>query len=172
MKCQICKKNSAHIIFTKIVNNEKITVNICNECAKLQGITLKISTSATPQTELSLESEPRESIIDKDRHEKDLSCEMCGLTFADFKEKGFFGCDHCHITFGTYFIGLLQQIHGSTAHKGKTPLSISSEIELKNHLRRLRKRLKKCIESEEFERAAELRDKITHLEEKASKNEI
>lgn len=172
MKCQICKENNANIIFTKIVNNEKITLNICNECAKIRGLTVKISSAGIPQSEQLFESKPPDFDKEEETYPANISCGQCGLTYAEFKKNSFFGCDRCHSAFGKHFVDLLKQIHGSTVHKGKTPLSISNDMELKNHLRALRMRLQRCIKSEEFERAAELRDKIANLEEKVSKNEI
>jgi protein arginine kinase activator len=166
MKCQICKENNANIIFTKIVNNEKITLNICNECAKIKGLTLKISSPGKHQTEQSSEAKLPEFAKEEEVYPADIACEGCGLTYSDFKKSGFFGCDKCYKAFGKHFVDLLKQIHGSTVHKGKSPLNISSDAELKNRLNSLRKRLQHCIESEEFERAAELRDKIANLEEK------
>ena len=58
MKCQICKENNANIIFTKIVNNEKITLNICADCAKEKGLTIKISSAGNPQSETLFEPKP------------------------------------------------------------------------------------------------------------------
>ncbi len=172
MKCQICKENSANIIFTKIVNNEKVTLNICAECAKEKGLTIKISSTGDPQPETLLESDPLDFGKQNESYTPDITCKVCGLTLAEFKKSGFFGCDQCHEAFGKYVEDLLKQIHGSTVHEGKTPLNISNDMELKKHLRALRMRLQRCIESEEYERAAELRDKIATLEDKVSRNEI
>ncbi|MFA6470611.1 MAG: UvrB/UvrC motif-containing protein [Candidatus Latescibacterota bacterium] len=171
MKCQICKSKNANIIFTKIVNNEKITLNICADCAREKGLTINLTSEEDQQSELLFESD---SII-FGMHDKtdfpEITCRQCGLTFAEFKKSGFFGCDQCIESFGPHMEDILKQIHGSSVHEGKTPLKISDDRELIKHLRSLRSRLKRCIESEEYERAAEIRDKIASLEDKI-KSEI
>jgi protein arginine kinase activator len=169
MKCQICNENNANIIFTKIVNNEKVSLNICTECAKKKGLTVKISTSQNLDTEH--ESPSLDFFGKEDMYEKYGACESCGLTYAEFRKTGLFGCDRCHESFGMEIVTLLKKIHGSTVHDGKTPLNISGEFEMKKHLRTLRSRLQRCIESEEYELAADLRDKIAVLEEKVTKDE-
>ena len=49
MKCQICNKNNANIVFTQIVNNEKIVLQICSECAKNRGISIEFEKPSLPQ---------------------------------------------------------------------------------------------------------------------------
>jgi protein arginine kinase activator len=100
----------------------------------------------------------------------DLVCEGCGLSFEEFKKTGFLGCDHCYDAFNKYIVNILKQIHGSAVHQGKVPLNIAGNVELKKHVRVLRQRLRRCIEAEDYERAAELRDKIATLEGKVVKD--
>ena len=172
MKCQICRERDANIVFTKIVNNEKAVLHICLECAKKKGLTVEISHAEQMQQEdLPFTQEANAGFFDESPV-PDLTCDRCGTTFMEFKKTGFFGCDQCHEVFGQYFVNILKQIHGSTVHDGKTPVGLLSEVEMKKHLRTLRLRLKRCIESEDYERAAELRDKIASLEGKLSNHEI
>ena len=61
--------------------------------------------------------------------------------------------------------GLLRRIHGSSQHAGK--LYMSEQTDLTDRLGRLssmRRRLRRAIETEDFETAAELRDLIHDLE--------
>ena len=51
MKCQICNSNNANIVFTQIVNNEKIVMQICSECAKKKGLSLEIIKEPPEQIE-------------------------------------------------------------------------------------------------------------------------
>jgi protein arginine kinase activator len=92
-------------------------------------------------------------------------CGFCGLTFTDFRETGRLGCPHCWVTFDTHLRGLLRRIHGGTTHLGKVylpPDSTASDRE--KRLDGLRRRLQRAVDSEDFERAAELRDQIRALE--------
>ena len=168
MKCQICNKNDANIVFTQIINNEKIIMQICTDCAKEKGITVEIF-KELPQVESlvgsltgTLKAEGAETM-------PDLSCSECGLTFAEFKKSGRFGCDKCHEAFGDHITSLLKQIHGLTRHEGKEPPNLSGEVDTKKQLRDLRKKLKRFIELEEYEKAADIRDKINTLEKRIIK---
>lgn len=171
MKCQICRENNAHIVFTKIVNNEKIVLHICAECAKKKGLTIELGESETyHQKKVPItNSMPVEK--SDESSETGIICDSCGLSYSEFQKIGFFGCERCHQAFGEHIVNVLKQIHGSVHHEGKIPLGLSGEIEIKNHLRNLRLRLQRCVDSEEYERAAELRDKITSIEGKIVKND-
>ncbi|MBN1290457.1 MAG: UvrB/UvrC motif-containing protein [Candidatus Latescibacteria bacterium] len=169
MKCQICNKNEANIVFTQIINNEKIVMQICSECARNKGLTLEIHTESVPPAESlvgSLTVDPNMADLESI---PDLKCSICGLSFAEFKKSGLFGCDCCHDAFGEHITKLLKQIHGQNNHEGKTPEEISGEAEIKKEIKKLRLKLERYIKHEEYEKAAEIRDKIKTLEHEESK---
>ena len=92
-------------------------------------------------------------------------CGFCGLTFAQFRETGRLGCPHCYSSFENHLRGLLRRIHGGTQHVGKVYLpSDPTASERAKRLEGLRRRLQRAVESEDFERAAEIRDLIRALE--------
>ena len=159
MKCQICNTNKANIIFTQIINNEKIVMQICSECAKKKGLTLDIRTDTPSQIE------PVDSLVGSLTVKiPDITCPECNLTFEEFKKTGVFGCDICHKAFGSHIANLLKQIHGLARHEGKSPRIIPEELDIKKKLKELRSKLKRFIELEEYENAAEIRDRINMLE--------
>ena len=163
MKCQICNKNDANIVFTQIVNNEKIIMQICTDCAKEKGLTVEIKEE---QPQIVSLAGTLAGILNKEDTKTipDLTCSECSLTFAEFKKSGLFGCDKCHEAFGVHIANLLKQIHGLTRHEGKEPQVLSGKVDTKKQLRDLRKKLKRLIELEEYEKAADIRDKINTLE--------
>jgi protein arginine kinase activator len=55
-------------------------------------------------------------------------------------------------------------VHGSTKHVGKTPVRDAARVALRREVQRLHEELQKAIEREEFESAAELRDRIKKME--------
>ncbi|MHB9031038.1 MAG: UvrB/UvrC motif-containing protein [Candidatus Latescibacterota bacterium] len=170
MKCQICRENPANIVFTKIVNNEKVVLHICGECAQKKGLTIEIG---HPESITAAKSGIEDALGGEHRQETgapNLVCEICGLPFAEFKKTGYVGCDNCYDAFNRYIVNILKQIHGSAVHQGKVPLHLAGDVELKKHVRTLRLRLQHCIEAEDYERAAELRDKIATLEGKVVKD--
>ena len=58
---------------------------------------------------------------------------------------------------------LIERMHGSSQHVGKVPANAGAEIVKKNELVQLRKELNEAVERENYEKAAELRDKIYEL---------
>jgi protein arginine kinase activator len=87
------------------------------------------------------------------------------LTFRDFRESGRLGCPHCYETYASHLQRLLRRVHGSTQHVGKVYLPPDpSASDLERRLQALRRKLNRAVESEDFERAAELRDEIRSLE--------
>ena len=58
---------------------------------------------------------------------------------------------------------LIERMHGSSQHVGKVPANAGAEIVKKNELIQLRKELNEAVERENYEKAAELRDKIYEL---------
>lgn len=172
MKCQICHENNAHIVFTKIVNNEKIVLHICSDCARKKGLTIEIGQAESfhPDHIPVIQSAPIEQ--QEDTAVPDITCEGCGLSYEEFRKGGFFGCDKCHEAFEEHVIELLKKIHGSEIHQGKVPLTLSGDMDLKKRIRSLRSRLQRCIETEDYEHAAELRDKIASIEGKFLHHEI
>ena len=68
------------------------------------------------------------------------------------------------MTFYDKLLPSLQRIHGKTRHEGKNPTIIKTDVvENVNALADLEEKLKKAIEEQNFEKAAELRDKINEM---------
>ena len=61
-------------------------------------------------------------------------------------------------------IQLLEKIHHKVQHVGKTPAHANRGITIQKEVNQLRQELTTAIESEEYEKAAEIRDKIYNLE--------
>ncbi|MFC1607423.1 UvrB/UvrC motif-containing protein [Candidatus Latescibacterota bacterium] len=169
MKCQICNENEANIVFTQIVNNEKLVMQICSECAKKKGLTLDIKTESHSPVESLVGSLTGGTDEKGDEEIPDLNCEVCDLSFAEFKKSGLFGCDQCHLSFGSHIKGLLKQIHGVAEHEGKGPRPLTEDVSTKKEIKDLKSQLKKLVEAEEYEKAAELRDRINDMEKEHKK---
>lgn len=166
MLCQECNKRKATVHLTKIINNNKTEVHLCQQCASEKG-------------ELDFAFEPKFSIhhlfaglLDLDGFgptvgipvTTKMQCENCGLTYAQFSQIGRLGCSDCYETFKDKLNVLLRRIHGRTQHTGKVPCRSGSVIKFKKEIKELRSELQKKINSEEFEKAAKIRDRIRDLE--------
>ncbi|MDR1705609.1 MAG: UvrB/UvrC motif-containing protein, partial [Clostridiales bacterium] len=99
-----------------------------------------------------------------DKPETGPVCARCGLKYEDFRTEGRLGCAECYTAFRPQIDSILKSIHGSGEHLGKISRKAPPEITLKRELGNLRRKLKEAIENEEFETAAQLRDKIRYAE--------
>ena len=94
------------------------------------------------------------------------TCARCGATFQDFRESGRLGCSDCYRTFEVPLRDLLRRLHGSTHHLGeryaeREPAAPRSRGQ---QAAELREQLRLAVETENFELAAELRDRLRVLE--------
>ncbi len=164
MLCDICKKNSATVHLTEIINDQTKELHLCEECAhqKSQHIEQQFGLSDL----LAGFTHPTKPIQDEEAVL--IKCSNCGLTFKDFSKIGRLGCGECYSAFKKYLGPLLKKIHGSSLHHGKTPYKLAKALKKKIDLQSLRSQLQKAVEAEAYEEAARLRDQIRELEERQS----
>jgi protein arginine kinase activator len=93
-----------------------------------------------------------------------LACPLCGSTSEDISRTGRVGCAKCYDIFSDMLSPYISRIHGNTSHTGKIPGGAGGRISLRRKLDGLKNDLRKAIDTQEFERAAELRDEIKKLE--------
>ena len=96
-------------------------------------------------------------------------CPVCGMTYCDFQKTGRFGCGKCYETFSKNLGELFRKIHGSDSHVGKMPFKGKGALKDQQDLQRLKSELKDLVQTEKFEKAALLRDRINDLENKLKK---
>ena len=170
MLCQDCKKRESQVHFTQIINNEKTALSLCKDCASARGFHSPLDNIPFPLAEILsglAANLPMQKQIAK---EESITCEECGLTFDEFTRQGRFGCGACYKAFRPRLEMIMRKIHGASMHRGKTPSFEVSDTETAEALsikeeERLKEELQKAIASEEFERAAELRDKLKSVQE-------
>lgn len=164
MLCNICHKNEATVHFKGIFNDKVLNLNMCEDCAERKGIKLKSDIALTEListlTEIDL---PAAGV----REKKSIQCLSCGLTYSEFKETGKLGCQDCYSVFSHYLTPLITRIHGSSRYIGKKFVSEQTEqISVKQRVKELRSELNKLLKNEQYEQAAEVRDKLRELSEK------
>lgn len=164
MLCQDCKEHEATVHFTQIVNNEKIVLSLCKDCAARRGFHSPLDNHPFPLAEI-LSGLIQQQSPDKREPLPDIKCPRCGLTFEAFTKQGRFGCGECYKAFRARLEPIMRKIHGSSLHKGKLPVSGAGEPLPVREEERLEGELKKAIEAEDFERAADLRDKLKAVRE-------
>lgn len=168
MLCDFCGKNEATVHLTEIIDDQTRELHLCEPCAreKGSGVASQFGLSDLLAGLADFGVKPGEGT------KTHGACAQCGMTYEDFRKLGRFGCGHCYETFQPLLAPLLKRIHGSTQHLGKAPATLqkkTASAAAPDELKTLKERLKTAIESEAFEEAARLRDRIRAFETKAKK---
>lgn len=162
MICQECKQRQATVHFTKIINNHKTELHLCEECAQQRENFIQIpSFSINDLLAGFMDLGHAQPAFEKPASTK---CAGCGMDYYQFKKIGRLGCQECYKYFGSELQPVLRRIQGSTQHTGKVPERAGSGLLKKKQIAQWKAELKRAVEMEAFERAAELRDKIKALE--------
>ena len=157
MNCEKCHKNHATIHLTAIEGGVKKEAHLCEECAKQTGIGVKFNFSISDLLGGFMEPAKPPKV-------SQVRCPECGITYSEFKTKARLGCANDYEVFRSELLRLLEKIHGSTQHAGKTPHTVDAHVRKENELIRLKRDLDSVVKSEDFEKAAEIRDRIKTLE--------
>jgi len=166
MLCEICHKKPASVHIAEVSQGaiEKES-HLCDECAKQKGIPYK--TQLTLSEILSSLIEP---VIGKMMKEMaDIKCPNCGMNYAQFRLKTRFGCANDYEVFSKGITPLLEKMHGAIQHHGKMPQQTSPQLLQEKELYELQRELEKLVRDEQFEKAAEIRDKIKQLKSRKHK---
>jgi protein arginine kinase activator len=148
MLCQKCRVRNAQYHSSRIINNQLVDVHFCKRCVE------NISNHEyTNNIDDILEVLVETDVYDAN-HADEPRCDTCGTTLAELKKIGLVGCPRCYHFFSDYLPKDTHKPFRKADRAGKR-----SEF-----IERLEKRLKLAVESEDFEEAAQLRDKIKNLE--------
>ena len=168
MLCQMCGQHPATTHIKTIVNGKLTQAHLCADCAKKQGygnlfadwgsgfgsLLSGFMGSAAPARQVT-------------------RCPGCGASFEDITRSGKIGCAECYHTFRGQLLPIIQRIPGTAQHKGKVPGGSALRVTDGNNkivaveetpLEEKKRLLKQAIETQDFERAAVLRDEIKELE--------
>jgi protein arginine kinase activator len=166
MSCEQCHEREAVIHLTQIVNEQVTTLHLCERCAADKGVE---SPGSMPKTPLGtfLAAMGQELAPESPAPRSGDNCPRCGGTLQDFRESGRLGCPDCYRSFEAPLRDLLRRLHGSTHHVGER--YSEQQISLPPPMSRpeasdLREQLRLAVETENFELAAELRDRLRVLE--------
>ena len=165
MMCEDCGVRPAKFHLMTIINGDRVERNLCPGCMakhqkQLPG--LDFSNLAGILNSI-LEDRNAEERVRQEAQYEDLVCEQCGTTYPEFQKLGMLGCANCYQAFRTPMTALLQRVHGNTQHAGRVPDGVHNGTSIRMNIDRLRQKLKKAVEDEEYEQAAKLRDTIRAL---------
>lgn len=173
MLCQKCNQNEATVHFRQNINGEVSEIHLCQQCASELGYDSVFNEldEFSPFGALnmgvqkflgSLFSQELPSL----KVPSTRKCSFCGTTLEDFAQTAMAGCAHCYDEFLNDMMPYIQRIHGKTKHVGKIPATAGKQLKLQRELTSLKKQLNDAVNAQEYEKAAELRDKIKEIEKK------
>lgn len=157
--CDICGRNDAVMRVRQLAKDGTASeIEVCQSCAQARGLveTHEIRSDAT-----AVLAGLREQVEASD---ETAQCPACGASFADFKRKGQLGCAECYAAFRERLLPLVRRLHGAVQHVGKTPSAGRKQAQAKMSLLQLRDELAVAVNSEDYEKAAALRDRLRRAE--------
>lgn len=161
MLCDSCHERDAVVHLTTIENNAVHQLHLCERCAAERGVETTVATPKHPLGEFLHDVQQQVALAGTDS----TRCSFCNTSMADFRATGLWGCARCYSNFEGPIRELLRRVQGSHRHVGRAYRPPMTEtLERATMLGELKERLRRAIESEQFELAADLRDKIKVME--------
>jgi protein arginine kinase activator len=171
MTCSKCKQNKALVQITIDNEGETKSYFICKKCAKLIGFVSPLESPKFPLDKIleDIQSLPAGNPDEGDKPvlevemKPGLKCDNCGLTFDEFMRIGRCGCSVCYEAFKPNLDAIIESIHGTTQHVGRAPKSQEPVMEPYFQKNRLEAELREAIATEDYEKAADIRDRMKDL---------
>ncbi|GMV24486.1 MAG: hypothetical protein AMXMBFR58_05170 [Phycisphaerae bacterium] len=173
MKCDRCD-NEATVQEISIRNGARIEIHLCEQCARQAGLAAQ---TATPLAELLTKYVLATGIgaTIPARSMPATECPKCKLSWDEFRRVDRLGCPDCYAAFEGQLGPLLERAHeGGLRHAGKVPARAGRRhagrseqdpvADLAQRVAALRKQLEQAVATEQYEKAAGLRDQIRRLE--------
>jgi protein arginine kinase activator len=158
MTCERCGSRTATVRYAEVVDGTVTTRHLCSECASERGVTGSLTPLSGPLVNILMGL--LEGGGEAGTAGAGPTCPRCGLAYAEFRRVGRLGCGTCYETFGAQLLPLLRRIHGSAEHLGCSPSEISGDHLRRREITELKGELTRAVQTEDYERAAELRDTI------------
>ena len=163
MLCEDCHQREAMVKITQVIGSDKKTINLCKDCAEKQGLNNPLFDISKVFGKIiiailseHLKSKTSETISPGDSK----TCSKCRLAWTDFEKTGRLGCPQCYEEYEKNLKTILRRIHGNNRHIGKQGDQTKQK---KDTLPNLKKKLEQAIAKEEYENAAQLRDRIREI---------
>ena len=159
MLCQKCKKKPATVHLTDLIKGEKHERHLCEKCAAHEGVSVQQNLSITDVLNSFLMSQAAVQELAQ------LKCPDCGMSFVEFRSQGLLGCPNDYDVFGEVLANVVAKAQsGRTRHTGKAPGQRAVlDPRLQERLS-LQRELREAVESEDYRRAARLRDRLAELD--------
>lgn len=160
--CERCKKAQATFHLTNLeASGDKVELHLCERCAQEEG-----HLQVKPNVNI---NDLLDSFVSSSKSTGgsygSLICDECGISYVEFRNQGLLGCAKDYEVFKEPLLRLLDRAHdGATHHTGKIPSSLGMPRTTLQDINRLKRQLTEALAAEDYERAAELRDRVRGLE--------
>lgn len=180
MLCERCKIREANIQYTEVIGGVKTEHHFCAQCAQEMdfGAYSAIFDGEFPLAKLLSGLLGAEEPSERREKRQKIVCPTCGMSYEEFVKDSCFGCADCYGVFDVLINENIKQLQGSDCHRGKHPVYQRSGVpddlkqddatghdSVENEIRDLEIRLREAIRMEEYETAAQCRDRIRELKE-------
>lgn len=157
--CDICGKSEAVMKVRQLAKDGTASeLEVCHACAQARGL---VETREVRSDAGAVLADLREGV---DASDEAARCPGCGASYADFKRKGQLGCAECYAAFRERLLTVVRRLHGAVQHIGKTPSAGRKQAQQQMSLLQLKDALASAVQSEDYEKAAALRDQLRRAE--------
>jgi protein arginine kinase activator len=167
--CDECKAKEACYTVSVMMGDQVTQRRLCPDCMAKMNMNFSAGNVAkmisaimgalTGQGEEKTPAAPQ----NEDDAESTVQCESCGTTLQQFVKGGKLGCPGCYAAFREKLLPMLQQLHGRVEHAGRKPLVSESDQKRRARHQELVRLMEQAVALEDFETAAQLRDRINDL---------
>lgn len=160
MKCDICGENDAVIFVQQVLGSKSVDLNLCTECARKRGIQAtggKIEFSVSGLLNGLFDQKASKSA-------EAGPCPQCGTTLEELQKSGRLGCFRCANHYQREILILMRKYSAQNIHRGKYPKRLLSDSSIMADRELLKDMLKRAIADEDYESAADMRDRLKTLD--------
>jgi protein arginine kinase activator len=145
-------------------NGVKTEIHLCQDHAQEAGVSMPTHQPINQLLTQFVISQSGKGKSKPKSKAKRKTCRNCGLTFAKFRQSGTLGCSDCYTAFEEHLAPLIERAqNGATHHRGKTPRRAGASVDRQLLVQQLVKELDQAVSAEQYERAAQLRDRLRNL---------
>lgn len=173
MRCERCGQREASIHIQKNINGRVSEQYLCRQCAEETGDLNLVFDSGFPMQNLLASFLQQWPGLSEGTQQPatDPRCPECGTAYSQFAQSSLLGCPQCYENLSPQLDPVIQRIQGNVQHVGKIPQRAGGLARVRRELSQLKDDQQQAIRAEDYEKAAQLRDRIKELEEKLAGGE-
>ncbi len=170
MQCEKCREKIATIHLTEIIKGIRSEVHLCEECAREIGLNSKLSNFSLSVSDMLSFLDADNCAVCDDISDNSV-CSACSTAMPEITDNYIAGCQCCYSTFNKEIEEHLENNNIIPRHTGKVPINFKTVENFRKeekcrdiNVHHLQESLVKAVDSENYEEAAAIRDKIKELE--------